>query len=121
MITATATGLTSVGVSWTAPAGATSYELFRTPAFAGAGHDRADDLHRQQRRREYDLSLSRAGDRRVSNRSPMSAPDVATTVVFQDDPLVAGTTIVKKNHIDQLRTAINAMRAREAASPRWRV
>lgn len=35
-----------------------------------------------------------------------------TTVVFTDDPLVAGVTIVKAIHINQLRQAVNEIRAR---------
>src|SRR5205085_2207295 len=38
-----------------------------------------------------------------------SAPDVATTVVFTDDPLAPGT-VVKTDYITQLRTAVNAAR-----------
>jgi hypothetical protein len=112
VITATATGLTSVGVSWTAPSGATSYELLRTPAFAGtvttALTTYTDNSAVANSTYVYRVQAIDAS----SNRSPLSAPDVATTVVFADEPLVAGTTIVKKNHIDQLRTAINAMRTR---------
>lgn len=35
---------------------------------------------------------------------------VIPTVTFTDDPLVAGTTVVKALHINELRTAINAKR-----------
>jgi hypothetical protein len=41
--------------------------------------------------------------------SPFSAIDPATTTVFADDPLGAGT-LVKTTHIAQLRTAVNALR-----------
>ena len=37
--------------------------------------------------------------------------DIATTVFFTDDPLVAGTTVVKAAHVTELRTAVNAVRA----------
>jgi hypothetical protein len=40
---------------------------------------------------------------------PNSANDLATTVIFMDDPLVAGTTI-KGAHITELRTAVDAVR-----------
>ena len=39
-----------------------------------------------------------------------SAPDMATTVLFTDDPLVVSSTLVKATHIVQLRTAVNAVR-----------
>ena len=37
--------------------------------------------------------------------------DLATTVIFTDDPLVAGTTAIKAAHVSELRTAIDAVRA----------
>jgi hypothetical protein len=37
--------------------------------------------------------------------------DLATTVIFTDDPLVAGTTVVKGVHLAEMRTAVNAVRA----------
>jgi len=111
-VTATATGPTSVSVTWTTSAGATSYELVRTPAFAAsvltALTNHTDNTAAANTTYVYRVQAIDASAR----RSALSAPDAATTVVFQDDPLVAATTIVKKNHIDQLRTAINAMRTR---------
>jgi hypothetical protein len=44
-------------------------------------------------------------------RSAFSNLDLATTVTFTDDPLVAQSTVVKAQHITQLRTAVNAVRA----------
>ncbi|MGZ4808496.1 MAG: hypothetical protein ACXV7D_04130 [Thermoanaerobaculia bacterium] len=37
-------------------------------------------------------------------------PDLATTVIFTDSSLVAGTTVVKSVHVTELRTAANAVR-----------
>ena len=45
-----------------------------------------------------------------SRVSPYSAPDVATTFVFTDEPIVVGTTKVKAVHFTELRQAINALR-----------
>lgn len=36
--------------------------------------------------------------------------DMATTILFTTDPLVAGSTVVKPVHITELRTAVNAVR-----------
>ena len=111
-ITATATGPNSVSVTWTAPAGATNYELTRTPAFAApvltALTNYTDNTAAANTTYVYRVQAIDSAAR----RSALSVPDAATTVVFQDEPLVAGGTTVKKNHIDQLRTAINAMRVR---------
>jgi hypothetical protein len=37
--------------------------------------------------------------------------DLATTIIFTDDPLVPGTTVVKAVHVTEMRTAVNAVRA----------
>jgi hypothetical protein len=44
-----------------------------------------------------------------SGSSADSAPDLASTFTFTDDPLVAGTTRVKVVHLTELRTAVNAL------------
>lgn len=43
--------------------------------------------------------------------SDYSNTDMATTIIFTDDPLMAGITIVKAQHILQLRQAVNSVRA----------
>jgi hypothetical protein len=43
--------------------------------------------------------------------SDPSAADLATTVIFEDDPLRPAVDLVKAAHVLQLRTAINAVRA----------
>jgi hypothetical protein len=48
--------------------------------------------------------------------SDFSNTDIATTIVFTDDPLVAGTTVVKAVHVTELRSAVNAVRAAAALS-----
>ena len=40
-----------------------------------------------------------------------SAPDLATTVIFTDVPLAAGETLITGRHLDDLRVAVNAVRA----------
>lgn len=42
--------------------------------------------------------------------SPPSNMDLATTMSFTDDPLTVGVTVVKAQHINELRTAVNAVR-----------
>ena len=39
-----------------------------------------------------------------------SAPDLATTIIFTDDPIVFRTTAIKAAHITELRVAANAVR-----------
>lgn len=40
-----------------------------------------------------------------------SASDVASTVIFRNDPLKSGETVIRATHIIELRSAINAFRA----------
>jgi hypothetical protein len=42
--------------------------------------------------------------------SGFSTADVATTMLFTDDPIVPGTTTIKAAHIIEARTAVNAVR-----------
>jgi hypothetical protein len=52
-----------------------------------------------------------------NNPSPFSTPDAATTIIFTDETLVSGTTLVKAAHITELRTAINSLRACALLTP----
>jgi hypothetical protein len=45
------------------------------------------------------------------NSTSYSEPDLATTVIFTDPTITAGSTIVKAAHFTELRTAVNAVRS----------
>src|SRR5581483_3180037 len=47
----------------------------------------------------------------MNNAGVYSDPDLATTVIVSDDPLVAQTTTIQARHMEELRTAVNAVRA----------
>jgi hypothetical protein len=49
--------------------------------------------------------------------SAFTAPDLATTVVFTDNPLVSQVTPVKFVHFAEIRTAVNAIRAMVGMAP----
>jgi hypothetical protein len=111
-VTATAVLSTQVDVSWIAVAGADSYEVDRkgpedldfveigTPAVNsysdGTALAATSYLYRVR-------AVNGSGD------SPNSGFDLATTVIFTDDP-VANGTLIKTTHITQLRTAVDAVR-----------
>src|SRR5204863_757695 len=44
-------------------------------------------------------------------RSPDTVPDAATTVVFSDDPVQPAATTVRAAHVNELRTAVDALRS----------
>lgn len=115
---ATATNTSQVALSWSAVAGAVSYDVqrsFNHGAFAplvtiGAtayndGSLAADTTYL------YQVRANVAG-----GSTAFSAIDPATTVIFADTPLNAGTT-VKLVHFTQMRTAVNAMRAAAGRDP----
>lgn len=107
-LVATATSTTTVSVTWSPSTGATQYEVRRgtgTP-FVTASTSYNDTTAVAGTSYLYTV---RAVDS-LSRRSAYSAPDVATTVLFTDEPLVAGSTTVKIAHMTQLRQAVNAMR-----------
>ena len=109
---ATATSTSQVTLSWTTVAGAATYDIYRSSgngAFALVNSTAAvtypDGGLTANTTYLYEV---RAVNGAVT--SPFSLIDAATTIVFTDDPLNAGT-MVKATHILELRTAVNAMRA----------
>jgi len=59
----------------------------------------------------------RAVDAAGACPSAYSNVDLATTVVFTDDPLVAQVTPIRAVHVTQLRTAVNAVRTTANLQP----
>ena len=115
-LVATASSTSSVSLSWSAGSGSIDhYEIQRATSKNGP----FTTLSNTTSLSFTDSSLSstttyiyrvRAVDA-TGNYSDFSNTDIATTVVFTDDPLVAGTTLVKAAHITELRAAVNAVRA----------
>lgn len=110
-VAATATSTSGVSLSWTAVAGATSYEIHRSSGGApfsllktASGSPASDTGLTANTTYVYKV-------RAVCGA--FSALDAATTTLFTNDPLTAGTRI-QAVHVTQLRTAINAMRAAAA-------
>ena len=111
-VNAVATSSTQVLVTWTAVVGASSYEVYRrdpggsftlrnsplTNSFTDTALANTAYLYRVRAVGAGGTSLD-------------SASDLATTVIFTDDPLASGGTVIKPIHLAELRTAINAARA----------
>jgi hypothetical protein len=118
-VTATATSTTSVSITWISVAGATSYQVFRRipgGAFTLIGTPVTNSFT------DMTASANTAYLYRVravnsGGSSADSAYDLATTVIFTDDPLVAMTTVVKAVHLADLRTAVDAVRAQASLGP----
>lgn len=111
-VNARATSSTSVLITWNGSTGATSYDIYRRAA--GTGYVKVgsttstsftDTTAAADTAYLYLVRAINAGG------SADSAPDLATTTMFIDDPLTGGSTPIKAAHLAQLRTAVNAVRA----------
>jgi hypothetical protein len=115
-LVATATSTSSVSLSWSAGSGSVDhYEIQRSTSKNGpfttlsntASTSFTDSGLSSTTTYIYRVrSVDAAG-----NYSDFSNTDIATTIVFTDDPLVVGVTIIQAQHVIELRQAVNAMRA----------
>jgi subtilisin-like proprotein convertase family protein len=108
-VVATATGTTSVNITWTASPGAASYRVYRN---SGGGYglvgspaaspfsDNTAVANTAYLYKVHAFAGSESGDSNI---------DLATTVVFTDPTLTGGTTLVKLAHFNELLTAVNAV------------
>ncbi|MEO8378257.1 MAG: hypothetical protein ABI779_01215 [Acidobacteriota bacterium] len=113
VLIATSTSTTTATVTWQPSAGATSYELQRGTTVSNFVTISANAISPHS---DTGLTLGttylyrvRASD--ATRVSAFSNLDLATTIIFTDDPLVVGTTPVKAQHLTQLRQAVDAVRA----------
>jgi hypothetical protein len=108
-VVATATSATNVHVTWTASVGALSYNVYRSTngsSFSNVGSSGTtsfDSAATANTAYLYKVTAVNVAESAFSNS------DLATTVVFTDDPLTTAT-LIKAAHITQLRTAVNAVR-----------
>jgi YD repeat-containing protein len=107
---------TSISLSWTSPGGAVDhYQVERSQSPQGPFTVIANPVPTN-----YPDNAVISGSaylyrvRAVDSSGMVSAPStmaLGTAITFQDDTLVAGTTPIKKQHIYDLRQAVNAVRA----------
>jgi len=114
-LVATATSTSAVSLSWSAGSGSIDhYQIQRATSKNGpfttlpntASTSFSDTGLSSTTTYIYRVRAVDAG----GNYSDFSNIDIATTIVFTDEPLVA-TMIVKAVHITELRSAVNAVRA----------
>lgn len=112
-VIATATSASNVNVAWNPSVGALSYNVYRSTngiAYTVAGSTTAPTTTFNDPGRTADTAYLYKVRAVNGGESGDSNIDLATTVIFTDDPLVVGTTLVRTTHITQLRTAVNAVR-----------
>jgi uncharacterized protein YkwD len=110
-VSAAATSSTQVQVTWSAVTGGTSYQIYRRDpggSFALRGTSLTTSFNDTASAGTAYLYRVRAVN--IGASSGDSAYDLATTVMFTDDPLPTGF-VVKAVHLAQLRTAVTAVRA----------
>jgi len=114
-MTATAISTTQVILSWNPVASATSYDVIRTapggaPAVIGSTSSTVyGDTQGLVAGSTYIYVVRANGPGFPANA--ISLPDIATMVVFTDDPFIVGSTLFKGVHLTELRSAVNAVRA----------
>lgn len=112
-VTATAQTTTRVVVTWSAAPAATSYEVYRrgpsgaTFTLIGSSTTTSYTDNSVSANSAY---LYRVRLVTATGTSADSNADLATTVIFTDNPLVPRVTVVKAIHLAELRTAVNAVR-----------
>ena len=118
---ATATSTTQVTLMWSAVGGANHYEVARNSG-AGfitiampTGFPSVVYVDTVSANTSYVYKV-RAVDA-ASVASAYSNPDVATTVIFTEDPLIVRSTVVKAAHLTELRTAVNAIHLTAGLGP----
>jgi hypothetical protein len=114
-LTATATSTSATSLSWAGVNGVTSYEVWRSSAGSPfsllktvSGTSTTDAGLAANATYVYKVRGACGGA-----YSPL---DAATTIVFTNDPLTAGS-VIRAVHVTQLRTAIDAVRAAAGLDP----
>lgn len=113
-VTATATATTTVQVVWNSVVGAASYNVYRSTDgtnYSPAGSTTAPTTTFNDTGRSPNTSYLYTVRAVSGSESGDSNRDLATTVIFIDDPLVQFSTLIQAVHITQLRTAVDAVRA----------
>lgn len=112
-VSAHATGAGEVTVNWTTAAAASGYQIERRGpggAFTFAGTS-TSTMFVDGSASPGTAYLYRVIATNSAGSSAPSAADLATAVLFTDDPLVPLQTRIKAAHLGELRTAANAVRA----------
>jgi hypothetical protein len=117
-VNATTAGGNAV-VRWTPLAGATSYTLYKKTTFAAAWQSIGlfTSTHTEPIPASTTWMYAVAARNESDTLGPMSAPDLATSVAFTDDPPVARFTRLKRAHVTELRNAVNAVRTFAGLTP----
>ena len=112
-VVATGVAITQINLSWSAAPNAHHYVVERASqigSFTVLNSNVSDTIFNDSTAVSGNAYLYRVRSAdAIGNVSPESNIDLATTIMFADDPLQT-QTLIKANHIVQLRQAVNAVR-----------
>ena len=119
-LAAAATGTTQVSTSWGLVDGAHHYEVWRSSnnaPYVLAGSPTFSPFVDVGRSSDTTYLYKVRAVSAMGGYSNFSSIDLATTVAFSNDPLQAGVTNIRATHLNELRTAVNAVRSSAGLSP----
>lgn len=116
LLAAIATQPTQVNLSWNAPSGSVDhYQVERSQSGSNftilAGSPTTTNFSDTTASSGMAYLYRVCAVDAVGNHSAYSNIDLTTTILFTDDPLVAGVTTIKAQHLLELHQAVNALRA----------
>lgn len=110
-LVATATSGTTIALVWNSVNGADHYEVIRnsgsgfSPIASPVMNGHTDSVAPNTAHVYRVRAIASTGQ-----ASPYGNSDVATATIFTNEPLGAGATIIRAEHLTQIRTAVNAVR-----------
>ena len=111
----------SVAITWSPVEGAAVYEIYRSVNGGGYGVAGSPSTNAFTDSTGLTAGLTYVYQIRAKTASgtpsPFSGFEVATTIDFVDDAVVAGTTPIKARHIEQLQEAITALASSTGTGP----
>jgi uncharacterized repeat protein (TIGR01451 family) len=111
---ASAASASQVNLTWNAVTTAVSYQVLRSAnnaPYAIVGTPAVTNFSDTGRTANTTYLYQVQAVNGSSTVGPASNTDLATTILFTDDPVIAGSTRIKAVHLNELRTAVNAVRA----------
>jgi YD repeat-containing protein len=117
-VQATASSTTQVNVTWSFSGTADRFDIYRSGTATAIGSAYPPSLSYNDMTAvpstAYVYSVKAV---KGTTPSDPSNGDLATTVLFADDPIVANVTVIRVLHVTQLQTAVNAVRVAAGLAP----